>query len=86
MDREQVKEELTKIVLYIFGVEESEVTEDADFRNDMYGDSLDEVEMIIMTEKEFDIQIKLEEADKVRTFGDAVDLVHGIVNSKNITQ
>ena len=53
------------------GVEESEVTETASFTNDLGADSLDTVELIMEFEKEFNISIPDDQAEKISTVGDA---------------
>ncbi len=57
------------------GVDESEITRDASFTDDLGADSLDTVELIMEFEKEFDITIPDEEAEKIVTVGDAVDFL-----------
>ena len=57
------------------GVEESEVTNEASFTNDLGADSLDTVELIMEFEKEFNISIPDDEAEKISKVGDAVDYV-----------
>ena len=54
------------------GVEEAEVVADASFTNDLGADSLDTVELIMEFEKEFDVTIPDEDAEKISTVGDAV--------------
>ena len=53
-------------------VEETEVTPEASFTNDLGADSLDTVELIMEFEKEFNIQIPDDQAEKITTVGDAV--------------
>jgi acyl carrier protein len=67
-----VAEKVKKIIIDKLGVDESEVTNDASFTNDLGADSLDTVELIMEFEKEFDISIPDEEAEKIETVGDAV--------------
>ena len=57
------------------GVEESQVTPEASFTNDLGADSLDTVELIMELEKEFDLQIPDEEAEKIVTVGDAIAFI-----------
>jgi len=64
---------VTKIIVDKLGVEESEVTKDANFTVDLDADSLDTVELIMEFEKEFDISIPDEEAEKIQTVGNAID-------------
>ena len=57
------------------GVEESQVTPEASFTNDLGADSLDTVELIMELEKEFDLSIPDEEAEKIVTVGDAIAFI-----------
>jgi acyl carrier protein len=63
------------IIVEKLGVDESEITRDASFTNDLGADSLDTVELIMEFEKEFDMTIPDEDAEKIATVGDAVDYV-----------
>lgn len=56
-------------------VEESEVTPEASFTNDLGADSLDTVELIMEFEKEFNIAIPDEQAEKISTVGDAITYI-----------
>ncbi len=58
------------------GVDQSEITRDASFTDDLGADSLDTVELIMEFEKEFDITIPDEEAESIVTVGDAVDFLN----------
>lgn len=71
-----VAERVKKIVVEHLGVEESKVTENASFIDDLGADSLDTVELVMAFEKEFDIDIPDEEAEKLRTVGDAMRYLH----------
>ncbi|MBQ8889938.1 MAG: acyl carrier protein, partial [Bacteroidaceae bacterium] len=57
------------------GVEESEVTMEASFTNDLGADSLDTVELIMEFENEFGISIQDDQAEKIGTVGDAVSYI-----------
>ncbi len=70
-----VAEKVKKIIVDKLGVDESEVTEEASFTNDLGADSLDTVELIMEFEKEFDISIPDEEAENIQTVGQAVAYV-----------
>jgi acyl carrier protein len=70
-----VAEKVRKIIVDRLGVDESEVTPESSFTNDLGADSLDQVELIMEFEKEFDISIPDEEAEKIQTVGDAVAYV-----------
>jgi len=67
-----IQERITKIIVDKLGVDESEVTGEASFTNDLGADSLDTVELIMEFEKEFDLSIPDESAEKIQTVGDAV--------------
>ncbi|MDD4109745.1 MAG: acyl carrier protein [Prolixibacteraceae bacterium] len=54
------------------GVDESEVTDEASFTNDLGADSLDTVELIMEFEKEFDLAIPDDQAEKISTVGEAI--------------
>lgn len=68
----EIKETVQKIVIDKLGVEPSECTDNASFANDLGADSLDTVELIMEFEKEFNISIPDEAAEKIVTIGDAI--------------
>jgi len=65
-------EKIKEITADKLGIDESKVTEDASFIDDLGADSLDTVELIMKMEEEFDLEIPDEEAEKLRTVGDVV--------------
>jgi len=65
------------IIVDKLGVDESEVTNEASFTNDLGADSLDTVELIMEFEKEFNIAIPDDQAEKIATVGDAVSYIEG---------
>ena len=67
-----VADKVKSIIVEQLGVDEEEVTPDASFVDDLGADSLDTVELVMAFEKEFDIDIPDEEAEKLRTVGDAL--------------
>ena len=69
-----------KIIVDKLGVDEAEVTPEASFTNDLGADSLDTVELIMEFEKEFNIAIPDEQAEKIQTVGEAVRYIEA--NSK----
>lgn len=70
-------ERVRKIIVEQLGVEEDKVTMDASFRDDLEADSLDLVELIMAFEEEFGGEISDEEAEKIRTVGEAVQYLEG---------
>ena len=71
----QVAERVKSIIVDKLGVEESEVRNTASFTNDLGADSLDTVELIMEFEKEFNISIPDDQAEKISSVGDAVSYV-----------
>ena len=75
MDRAEILEKVKGIIVDKLGVEPSEVTETANFTNDLGADSLDTVELLMEFEKVFGIKIPDEETSSIATVKDAVDKV-----------
>lgn len=75
MTYEEIVQKVKAIIMDKLGVEESEVTLDADFTNDLGADSLDTVELLMEFERVFGIQIPDEEASDIATVEDAVKKV-----------
>jgi len=75
MEYEEIVKKVKAIIVDKLGVEESEVTESANFTNDLGADSLDTVELLMEFEKVFGIKIPDEETSKIATVKDAVDKV-----------
>ena len=71
----EVAAKVKSIIIDKLGVEESEVTPEASFTNDLGADSLDTVELIMEFEKEFNIAIPDEQAEKIGTVGDAITYI-----------
>jgi acyl carrier protein len=78
-DQGSIEERLRRIISEQLGVDEAQVTPNASFEEDLNADSLDLVELIMSLEEEFGIEISEEDAEKIRTVGDAVEYVreHG---------
>ena len=74
-----IEEKVKQIIVDKLGVDESEVTADASFQNDLGADSLDTVELIMEFEKEFDISIPDEQAENIQTVGQAVTYLENSV-------
>jgi len=71
-----VEEKVKDIIVEELGVEREKLTSEASFMEDLGADSLDTVELVMAFEKEFDIDIPDEEAEKLRTVGDALKYLH----------
>jgi acyl carrier protein len=70
-----IKSRVIAIIVDKLGVAENEVTESASFTNDLGADSLDTVELIMEFEKEFNIAIPDDQAEKIATVGDAIEYI-----------
>jgi acyl carrier protein len=68
----EIATKVKAIIVDKLSVEESEVTNEASFTNDLGADSLDTVELIMEFEKEFDISIPDDQAEKIQTVGEAI--------------
>lgn len=71
-----MEEKVKDIIVEELGVERDKLTDNASFMEDLGADSLDTVELVMAFEKEFDIDIPDEEAEKLRTVGDAMKYLH----------
>ena len=70
-----IESRVKAIIVYKLGVEESEVAAEASFTNDLGADSLDTVELIMEFEKEFNIAIPDDQAEKIGTVGKAIEYI-----------
>ena len=70
-----VLEKVSKIIVDRLGVDESEVTLEASFKDDLGADSLDVVELVMELEDEFGMEISDDDAEKISTVGDAVNYI-----------
>ena len=68
----EIAEKVKAIIIDKLGVEESEVTPEASFTNDLGADSLDTVELIMEFEKEFNVSIPDDQAENIGTVGQAI--------------
>ncbi len=68
-----IAEKVKGIIIEKLGIDDSEITPEASFTNDLGADSLDTVELIMEFEKEFDISIPDEQAENIQTVGQAVE-------------
>ena len=71
-----LEDRLKGIIVDQLGVEAEKVTANASFINDLGADSLDIVELVMAMEEEFDIEIPDEDAEKIKTVGDAVNYLN----------
>ncbi len=76
----QISEKVTEIVVDKLGVAAEEVVTSASFTGDLGADSLDTVELIMEFEKEFEIAIPDEDAEKIGTVGDAISYIEAKKN------
>ncbi|MDO5035661.1 MAG: acyl carrier protein [Porphyromonas sp.] len=73
MDKKEIESLVKEIIVDKLGVDESEITPEASFTNDLGADSLDTVELIMEFEKVFDIKIEDDEAQQIQTVADAYE-------------
>lgn len=70
-----LEEKVIKIICEQLDVDENDVTPEASFADDLGADSLDQVELIMAMEEEFDISISDEDAEKIATVQNAIDYI-----------
>ena len=75
-DMSELEGKVKDIIAEELGVEREKLTNEASFMEDLGADSLDTVELVMAFEKEFDIDIPDEDAEKMRTVGDALKYLH----------
>ncbi|NIS34672.1 MAG: acyl carrier protein, partial [Actinobacteria bacterium] len=75
MDRNEIKERLTQVLVDELGLDADKITDDANFEEDLEVDSLGVVELLMALEDEFGVKIPDEEAEDIHTVGQAIDLV-----------
>jgi acyl carrier protein len=72
LTKDEIRAKIKKIVVENLGVSEDQVTDDAQFAQDLGADSLDQVELVMSLEEEFGAEIRDEDADSLNTVGDAI--------------
>lgn len=72
---ESIEEKVKQIIVDELGVEESEVTSNARFVDDLGADSLDNVELVMRFEEEFGVEIPDEDAEKIQSVRDAIEYI-----------
>lgn len=77
-----IYDRVKKIVIERLGVEDDEVTMEASFTDDLGADSLDNVELVMAFEEEFNLDIPDEEAENIKTVGDAVNYIQKAIGSE----
>ncbi len=75
MSNDELVQKVKDLIAESLGVKKSDVVPSASFIDDLNADSLDIVELVMTIEKEFDIEIPDDEAEKIRTVQDAVDYI-----------
>jgi acyl carrier protein len=75
MSNDELVQKVKDLIAESLGVKKSDVVASASFIDDLNADSLDIVELVMTIEKEFDIEIPDDEAEKIRTVQDAVDYI-----------
>lgn len=75
MEHEEIFDKVKEVIVDQLNVEEDDVTEDAAFVDDLGADSLDIVELVMALEEQFGISIPDEQAEKIKTVGDAVSFI-----------
>jgi acyl carrier protein len=74
-----VEKRVKEIIVEQLGVNESEVTPEAKFVDDLGADSLDLVELVMALEEEYNMEISDEDAEKILTVGDAIEYIQSHV-------
>lgn len=75
-----LEDKVKEIIVDQLGVDADEVTTEASFIDDLGADSLDTVELVMALEEEFSMEIPDEEAEKIKTVGDAVEYIKAHAN------
>ena len=75
MEHEEIYDKVKAVIVDQLNVEEDDVTEEASFVDDLGADSLDIVELVMALEEEFGISIPDEDAESIKTVGDAISYI-----------
>ncbi|MBN2830009.1 MAG: acyl carrier protein [Candidatus Cloacimonetes bacterium] len=76
-----IANEVKKIIMEELNVDESQITDEANFIDDLGADSLDTVELVMKFEDKFDLEIPEEDQDKLRTVGQAISYLTSKLNA-----
>lgn len=79
----EIEEKVIQIVSEQLSVDKSEISRNTSFVNDLNADSLDTVELVMELEDEFDLTIPDEEAEKLKTVGEAIDYIKKHLEAKS---
>ncbi len=79
----EIEDKVVSIVSEQMGVDRAEINKETSFVNDLNADSLDTVELVMELEDEFDLTIPDEEAEKLKTVGEAIDYIQKNLNEKS---
>ena len=82
LTKDEIRAKIKKIVVENLGVSEDQVTDDAQFSQDLGADSLDQVEVVMSLEEEFGAEIRDEDADSLNTVGDAINYIEKRIADK----
>ena len=82
LTKEEIRAKIKSIVVENLGVSEDQVTDDAQFSQDLGADSLDQVELVMSLEEEFGAEIRDEDADSLNTVGDAINYIEKRIADK----
>jgi len=77
-----ILKKVKEIIAEQLNIQESEITEETSFQDDLGADSLDIFQIIMALEEEFDMEISNEDAEKISTVGDAVEYIKNAVASE----
>jgi acyl carrier protein len=78
MERDEIMDKVKGVIVDQLNVDEADVVEDASFIDDLGADSLDIVELVMALEEEFGISIPDEEAENIKTVGDAIAFIEAV--------
>lgn len=73
-------EKIIKIIATQFNVDESSITMDTSFKDDLNADSLDLVELVMALEDEFELEVEDDDVDNIKTVGDAKAYIKSKIN------
>ena len=79
----EIEEKVVQIVSEQMSVDKKEISRETSFVNDLNADSLDTVELVMELEDEFDLTIPDEEAEKLKTVGEAIDYIKKHIETKS---